>query len=159
LRFSQFYTVLNIKDRFRSGFPNVHMNRSVIVAVKPESETIFFKDNRHGRNILEATSEGDIFLRTSAITDHHLLSAPKPAPQATCRKCRRHGGSVHGPVRGFFFVVRSRFPSRLRWCSHRAAVASRGGRNAGDHIEPGLWNIFAVACYLLTIRNTKKQTS
>jgi len=63
LRFSQFYPVLNIKDRFRAGFPNVHMNWSVIVAVKSESETIFFKDNRHGRNILYATSESDIFLR------------------------------------------------------------------------------------------------
>ena len=41
---------------------------------------------------------------TSAITGHHLLSAPKPAPQATCRKCRRHGGSVHGPARLLHFI-------------------------------------------------------
>jgi hypothetical protein len=34
----------------------------------------------------------------------------------------------------------------LHFCSHRAAVASSGDRNAGNHIEPGLWNIVSVAC-------------
>ena len=61
MRFPQLHPVLNIKDRFRSGFPNVHVNWSVIVAVKPEFETLFFEDNRHWRNLLEAASEGDIF--------------------------------------------------------------------------------------------------
>ena len=61
VRFSQLYTVLNIKNRFRPGFPNVHMNGPVIVAVKTEFETILFEDNRHGGNILYATSESDIF--------------------------------------------------------------------------------------------------
>jgi hypothetical protein len=65
MRFSQLYPVLKIKNRFRPRFPNVHMNWSVIVAVKTEFETIFFKNNRHGRNILYAPSESDIFLRTS----------------------------------------------------------------------------------------------
>jgi len=70
MRFSQLYPVFNIKDCFRSGFPHMHMNRPVIIAVKPKFKTILFKDNRHGRNILHATSEGDIFLRTSAVTCH-----------------------------------------------------------------------------------------
>ena len=35
------------------------------------------------------------------MTDHHLLSVSEPAPQAKCRKCRRHGDSVHRPVRIF----------------------------------------------------------
>ena len=67
VRFPQLYPVLNIKNRFRPGFPNVHMNWSVIVAVKTEFEAILFKNNRHGLNILHATSLGDIFLRTSKI--------------------------------------------------------------------------------------------
>jgi len=36
------------------------------------------------------------------MTDHHLLLAPKAAPQPTCQKCRRHGDSVHLPVRHYF---------------------------------------------------------
>jgi len=44
------------------------VNRPVIVTVKPEFETIFFKDNRHAWNLLDASSESDIFLRTSRMT-------------------------------------------------------------------------------------------
>lgn len=32
-----------------------------------------------------------VFCLTSPMTCYHLLLAPKPAPQATCQKCRRHG--------------------------------------------------------------------
>jgi len=41
---------------------------------------------------LSADFSGIFFLlRTSPMTCYHLLLAPKPAPQATCQKCRRHG--------------------------------------------------------------------
>ena len=43
---------------------------------------------------------------TSPMTDHHLLLAPKAAPQPTCQKCRRHGDSVHRLVRHIFFCHR-----------------------------------------------------
>jgi hypothetical protein len=70
--------------------------------------------SKKGVRLLSGWRSVIFFCRTSAITDHHLLSAPKPAPQATCRKCRRHGGSVHGPVRIFAFVVQCDVASRLR---------------------------------------------
>jgi len=55
---------------------------------------------------------------TSKVTYHHLLSAPKPAPQATCRKCRRHGGWVNRPVRILFrsFYGRRRFANSQFCC-------------------------------------------
>jgi len=52
---------------------------------------------------------GIFFQRTSAMTDHHLLLAwllPAKRKQEACQKCRRHGDSVHRPVRIIF------------WCSH-----------------------------------------
>jgi len=52
-----------------------------------------------------AIAGGIYFWRTSPMTDTHLLLAPKPAPQATCQKCRRHGYSVHRPVRPILFVA------------------------------------------------------
>ena len=62
---------------------------------------------------------------TSAMTDHHLLLAwllPAKRKQETCQKCRRHGDSVHRPVRTFSFVVRCRVECRLR------SFRSRQGR-------------------------------
>jgi len=61
---------------------------------------------------LSADFSGIFFLlRTSKVTYHHLLSASEPAPQAKCRKCRRHGGWVNRPVRIFprSFYGRRRF--------------------------------------------------
>jgi hypothetical protein len=50
-------------------------------------------DSLGGGVASRCTCSGAIyFSRTSAMTCHHLLLAPKPAPQATCQKCRRHGG-------------------------------------------------------------------
>jgi len=51
MRFTQFHPVLNIKNCFRASFPNMDMYRSVIVAVKSEFETVFLKNNRHGRSV------------------------------------------------------------------------------------------------------------
>ena len=53
------------------------------------------------------------FWLTSPMTDHHSLLAPKAAPQPTCQKCRRHGDSVHRPVRSFSVVVQYGVESQL----------------------------------------------
>jgi len=50
-----------------------------------------FHGKRSGWNS-SSGSEATYFQRTSAVTCHHLLLAPKAAPQPTCQKCRRHGG-------------------------------------------------------------------
>ena len=60
--FAQLYPVLNFKNCFSSGFPNMDVNRSMIIAVESEFEAIFFEDNRHALSVVQVATARDTFL-------------------------------------------------------------------------------------------------
>jgi len=90
----------------------MHVNRPVIVTVKPEFETIFFKDNRHAWNLLDASSESDIFLRTSAMSGPEPTARRVPGAKRPALKVPAVEGSLDRIVRKFSFY---RAQPALEW--------------------------------------------
>jgi hypothetical protein len=50
--FAELNGIFHIENGFTIAFPDVDMNRPVIVAVKCEFEAIFFEDQRHDGNMM-----------------------------------------------------------------------------------------------------------
>jgi hypothetical protein len=50
--FAELNGIFHIENGFTIAFPDVHMNRSVVVAVECEFESIFLEDQRHDGNML-----------------------------------------------------------------------------------------------------------